>query len=135
MQLRFISNQTLGYVPAKPMAMNPIGSRLCNAIPTFPNLKSIVVDPRTCHTEILYCLMDKILLCSNLTELSVNALCMSEEVVTALTSITGLRKLTLRDPTRILLNGLISWISRLPEIVQLNLQVTLSLLMVHVSFD
>lgn len=102
-----------GFISARPSSRNALGSTLVNAIQTFKNLRTIKFTPQTYHDDLLTESLNALHQLSSLQELSVNTSCMDETKSHLLCEISGLKHLTLYNPSRAVLQVLPDWLAKL----------------------
>jgi hypothetical protein len=124
---------SLGFISARPSSRNALGLTLVNAIQTFKNLRTIKFTPQTYHDDLLTESVNTLHRLSSLQELSVNTSCMDETKSHLLCEISGLKHLTLYNPSRAVLQVLPDWLAKLSHTLsELHLKVSKPLLHPHV---
>ncbi|KAF8968746.1 hypothetical protein BDZ97DRAFT_1797828 [Flammula alnicola] len=118
-----LSLEISGYISSRPPPRNMLYEMIASAIKTFVNLGSVRFVPKTYHEELFVNTLPALLDLHSLTELIVNASCSDDARAPLLVKLGGLRKLTLFNPGRAILQLLPDWLGRLSRtLVQLHLK-------------
>ena len=97
------------------------------AIKSFSNLRSVQFTPQTYHEDLFRDSLIALRDLRSLTEIAVNASCTDEAKASVLAELHGLKKLTLDNPSRAILQLLPDWLRRLSGTLQeLHLKVNCS---------
>lgn len=120
-----------GYIPSTPLTRKKLPEILVDAIQTFANLQSVTLMPVTfrenAFTDTLTHTLKALKNVKGLTCLTVNQSCTDDVRAPLLAEICGLQALTIRNPTRAILQLLPNWLQRLKtSLVELHLQVRAS---------
>ena len=101
--------------------------KLVEAIKLFINLRSVQFTPQTYHEDLFRESLIALRDLRSLTEIAVNASCTDDAKAPALVELCGLKKLTLDNPNRAILQLLPEWLRRLSGTLQeLHLKVNRS---------
>ncbi|RDB17499.1 hypothetical protein Hypma_000999 [Hypsizygus marmoreus] len=112
-----------GFLSVRPPPLNMLSDTIANAIRMFTNLSNVTLCPTTYHEHLFLASLEALQDCAHLCELAVNPSCMNDVTTPALSSLTGLRRLTLSSPGRTILNVLPDWLSRISRsLVGLHLE-------------
>ena len=118
----------IGYISPRPPPRNTLPETLANAIVKFVNLDRVIFTPITFHEDLFVqtlCVLPDL---RSLTNLTVNQSCTSDALAQGIVEVNGLKKLTLINPGRAILQLLPDWLHRLsPTLVELHLKVGTSL--------
>ena len=117
----------LGYISPRAPPRNTLPVKLVEAIKSFINLRSVQFTPQTYHEDLFRDSLIALRDLRSLTEIAVNASCTDDAKAPALAEICGLKKLTLHNPSRAILQLLPDWLRRLSGTLQeLHLKVNRS---------
>ncbi|KDR81885.1 hypothetical protein GALMADRAFT_240158 [Galerina marginata CBS 339.88] len=112
-----------GYISPRPPPRNTLPERITKALVTFVNLVSVRYTPVTYHENLFDQSIPTLHNLRSLVELTVNASCTDDVRAPAIVELTGLRKLTLYNPGRAILQLLPKWLERLQAtLVELHLR-------------
>ena len=92
--------------------------KLVEAIKSFINLRSVQFTLQTYHKDLFAESLIALRDLRSLTEVTVNASCTDDVKAPALVKLCGLKKLTLYNPGRAILQLLPDWLARLSDILQ-----------------
>lgn len=122
-----------GFLSPRPPPRNTLHAILSDALRKFTSIRSLKVVPATFHEGLFLDTLKTLQLnsqqgMSSLRELVLNSSCTSdEEKVSLLTGVTGLSKLALHGPGRVVLEHLPGWLSRNADTLrELHLLVSVS---------
>jgi hypothetical protein len=92
--------------------------KLVEAIKSFINLRSVQFTPQTYHEDLFRESLIALRDLRSLTEIAVNTSCTDDAKASALVGLCGLKKLTLCNPSRAILQLLPDWLRRLSGTLQ-----------------
>ncbi|KAF9006991.1 hypothetical protein BDQ17DRAFT_1238451 [Cyathus striatus] len=108
-----IALEVSGYISSRPPPRNTISETILSAVKAFTNLAEVKYTPVTFHEDLFTEPLKVLKVAPSLRSLTVNGSCMDEKKARILVQIGGLDKLTLKDPTRALLQLLPDWLRHL----------------------
>lgn len=115
-----------GFIFPRPPPRNMISEKIASALKRFINLRSVRLAPITYHAELFVPSLPILPELNALNEVEVNASCSDEPRAPMLVKLGQLRKLSLINPGRAILQLLPDWLSRLSEsLVELHLKASL----------
>jgi hypothetical protein len=117
----------IGFISPRPPPRNTLPETIANAIAKFVNLSRVIFAPLTFHEDLFAQTLRILPDLRSLTDLTVNQSCTSDLLVPKLVEVNGLKKLTLFNPGRAILQLLPDWLRRLsPTLTELHLKVSKS---------
>jgi hypothetical protein len=117
----------IGFISPRPPPRNTLPEAIGNAIVKFVNLTHVIFVPVTFHENLFAQTLPILPDLRSLTDLTVNQSCMGDGLVQKLVGVNGLKKLTLFNPGRAILELLPNWLRRLsPTLTELHLKVSKS---------
>ena len=117
----------IGYISTRPPPRNTLPETIANAFVKFVNLRRVIFVPLTFHEDLFVQTIRILPDLRSLTDLTVNQSCTSDAVVQKLVGVNGLKRLTLFNPGRAILQLLPDWLRRLaPALTELHLKVSKS---------
>jgi len=117
----------IGFISPRPPPRNTLPETIANAVVKFVNLNRVIFTPVTFHENLFAQTLHILPDLRSLTDLTVNQSCTGGGLVQKLVEVTGLKKLTLFNPGRAILELLPDWLRRLsPTLTELHLKVSKS---------
>lgn len=117
--------QWIGFISPRPPPRNTLPETIANVIVKFVNLSRVTFAPVTFHENLFAQTLHIVPNLHSLTDLTVNQSCMGDGLVHKLVGVNGLKKLTLFNPGRAILELLPDWLRRLfPTLTELHLKVS-----------
>lgn len=121
------------YPPSFFLSPDSSGQKLSTAVQSYRNLHDVDIVTRTSLPDIFSGVLSALAVSPSLRQLSVNSNSIGETSISTCITIGNLEKLTLRDPSRAILNVLPFWLSRLSGVLtELHLVVRDSTCMVMI---